>query len=131
MDQQRLVKPVRVGASACVSSTLERESGVSDLWFLIMATVTEEVAPAVAQEPAPEEAKGVMETPEKVEEGKKPEEGVEGKKAAAEKEKKARKPRSRKPKSAGPHHPPYFEVSKDRSRLVVRSDDHAWSVDGF
>lgn len=104
---------------------------MSDLWFLIMATVTEEVAPAVAQEPAPEEAKGVMETPEKVEEGKKPEEGVEGKKAAAEKEKKARKPRSRKPKSAGPHHPPYFEVSKDRSRLVVRSDDHAWSVDGF
>ena len=77
-----------------------------------MATVTEEVAPAVAvvEEPAPEKAeegKEVVETPEKAEEG------GEGKKAAAEKEKKARKPRSRKPKSAGPHHPPYFEVSKD------------------
>jgi len=76
-----------------------------------MATVTEEVAPAVAvvEEPAPdkaEEGKEVVETPEKAE-------GGEGKKAAAEKEKKARKPRSRKPKSAGPHHPPYFEVSKD------------------
>ena len=91
----------------------ERESGVSDLRFLIMATVTEEVAPAVAvaEEPTPEKAKEVVEMPEKVEEGKKPEEG-EGAKAA-EKEKKARKPRSRKPKSAGPHHPPYFEVSKD------------------
>jgi histone H1/5 len=81
-----------------------------------MATVTEEVAPAVAvaEEPAPKE---VVETPEKVEEGKKPDED-EGKKAA-EKEKKARKPRSRKPKSAGPHHPPYFEVSKDS--LVLSS----------
>lgn len=86
-----------------------------------MATVTEEVAPVVtvSEEPAPEAAKEVVEKPE---EGKKPdEEGDERKKAdpAAEKEKKARKPRSRKPKSAGLHHPPYFEVSKDAVVVVV------------
>nr|ACG32462.1 histone H1 [Zea mays] len=80
-----------------------------------MATVTEEVAPVVtvSEEPAPEAAKEVVEKPE---EGKKPdEEGDERKKAdpAAEKEKKARKPRSRKPKSAGLHHPPYFEMIKE------------------
>jgi hypothetical protein len=95
-----------------------------------MATAIEEVAPAVAGAPAPEKVDEVkeaaaVETPEKVEEAPKPAEG-EGKKAEegeekkaeegeakkAEEGKKARKPRSRKPKSAGPHHPPYFEMIK-------------------
>ncbi|KAG2609157.1 hypothetical protein PVAP13_4KG127310 [Panicum virgatum] len=88
-----------------------------------MATAAEEAAPAVAVAPAPEKVAEVkeaaaVETPEKVEEAPKPAEG-EGKKAEdgeekkAEAGKKARKPRSRKPKSAGPHHPPYFEMIKE------------------
>jgi len=82
-----------------------------------MATASEEVAPAVAvdEAPAPEKVAEVteaaaVETPEKVEEAPKPEDGEEKK---AEAGKKARKPRSRKPKSAGPHHPPYFEMIKE------------------
>lgn len=72
-----------------------------------MSTVTEEAAPAVAVEaPAPEKVDEVKEAP-KPEEGEAPraEEG-EGKKAE-------KKPRKRKPKSAGPHHPPYFEMIKE------------------
>ncbi|KAL6606283.1 hypothetical protein ACP70R_041936 [Stipagrostis hirtigluma subsp. patula] len=75
-----------------------------------MATATEEAAPAVgveapAPEPVQEKVAEVKETGEvKVEEAPKPE-GGEGKKA--------RKPRSRKPKSAAPHHPPYFEMIKE------------------
>jgi len=99
-----------------------------------MATAAEEVAPAVAVAPAPEKVAEVkeaaaVETPEKVEEAPKPAEG-EGKKAEdgeekkAEAGKKARKPRSRKPKSAGPHHPPYFEVSQDSSLSFV-----VWLID--
>jgi len=91
-----------------------------------MATASEEVAPAVAvaEAPAPEKVAEVteavaVETPEKVEEAPKPakdeakkaEEGEE--KKAEEGKKKARKPRSRKPRSAGPHHPPYFEMIKE------------------
>jgi histone H1/5 len=75
-----------------------------------MATVTEEAAPAVAAEKVDE----VKETP-KPEEGEAPraEEGQEGKKAEdGEGTKAEKKPRKRKPKSAGPHHPPYFEVSE-------------------
>ncbi|CAL5045499.1 unnamed protein product [Urochloa decumbens] len=78
-----------------------------------MATATEEVAPAVAvaDAPAPEKVEevkeaGAVEAPKPAaEEGKKAEEGKEAKKA--------KKPRSRKPKSAGSHHPPYFEMIKE------------------
>jgi histone H1/5 len=62
-----------------------------------MATVTEEAAPAVAAEKVDE-----------VKEAPKPEEGE----APRAEEGEGKKPRKRKPKSAGPHHPPYFEVSE-------------------
>uniref|UniRef100_A0A0D3GCD0 H15 domain-containing protein n=1 Tax=Oryza barthii TaxID=65489 RepID=A0A0D3GCD0_9ORYZ len=89
-----------------------------------MATATEEVAAAAAaagEAPPPpplavvEEVKEAVEAP-KPEEAPKAEEGEE-KKAEGEKEKekakKERKPRARKPRSAGPHHPPYFEMIKE------------------
>jgi histone H1/5 len=60
-----------------------------------MATVTEEAAPAVAAEKVDE-----------VKEAPKPEEGE----APRAEEGEGKKPRKRKPKSAGPHHPPYFVV---------------------
>ncbi|RCV20003.1 hypothetical protein SETIT_4G020700v2 [Setaria italica] len=89
-----------------------------------MATATEEVAPVVAEVPAPEKVEevkeaGAVEAPEKVEEEPKPaaEEGKKAEEADGKKpeevEKKVKKPRSRKPKSAGPHHPPYFEMIKE------------------
>jgi histone H1/5 len=78
-----------------------------------MATVVgEEAAPAVAVEvQAPEKAAEVKEAP-------KPEEGQgkvedQGKKADEGDQKAEKKPRKRKPKSAGPHHPPYFEMIKE------------------
>ncbi|KAF8662188.1 hypothetical protein HU200_056385 [Digitaria exilis] len=87
-----------------------------------MATATEEAAPAVVVAPAPEKVDevkeaGAVEAPEKMEEAPKP--AAQGKKAEdgeakkAEEVKKTKKPRSRKPKSAGPHHPPYFEMIKE------------------
>ncbi|KAF7045985.1 hypothetical protein CFC21_055045 [Triticum aestivum] len=89
-----------------------------------MATVMEEAA-AKAVVGAGEKAEAVA-TPEKVDEvkqagaggeemevaggeAKKAEEGGEVKKAEGEE----KKPRSRKPRSAGPHHPPYFEMIKE------------------
>jgi histone H1/5 len=89
-----------------------------------MATVVgEEAAPAVAVEvQAPEKVAEVKEAPkpeegEKEVEAPKPEEGQgkvedQGKKADEGDQKAEKKPRKRKPKSAGPHHPPYFEVSE-------------------
>jgi histone H1/5 len=109
-----------------------------------MATVTEEVvavpavgageAEAVMEEKA-EEAKEAGAVENKVEElkdagaveekeaitdeemlerdARKPEEGEQG-------TAKAKKPRSRKPRSEGPQHPPYFEVSK-RDALTWRA----------
>ncbi|KAF8732745.1 hypothetical protein HU200_015081 [Digitaria exilis] len=88
-----------------------------------MATATEEAAPAAVVAPAPDKVDevkeaGVVEAAEKVEEAPMPaaEEGKkteDGETKKAEEGKKARKPRSRKPKSAGPHHPPYFEMIKE------------------
>jgi histone H1/5 len=88
-----------------------------------MATVTEEavaVPAAGAGEPVAVMEEKVVEmkeagaVEEKVEEAKEAGAG-EAKKPDAEVEQgtaKAKKPRSRKPRSEGPHHPPYFEVSK-------------------
>uniref|UniRef100_A0A0D9WLD6 H15 domain-containing protein n=1 Tax=Leersia perrieri TaxID=77586 RepID=A0A0D9WLD6_9ORYZ len=82
-----------------------------------MATATEEVVAAGEAAPVVEEVK---EAPV-VEEEKKAEEEVvvekkgegEGDVKVEEKTKKERKPRVRKPRSAGPHHPPYFEMIKE------------------
>ncbi|KAF0902358.1 hypothetical protein E2562_016204 [Oryza meyeriana var. granulata] len=80
-----------------------------------MATATDEAPPVVEEKV--EDVKEAVEAP-KVEEAPKAEEGeVEEKKAEGEgekeKAKKERKPRARKPRSAGPHHPPYFEMIKE------------------
>ncbi|XP_048544583.1 histone H1-like [Triticum urartu] len=88
-----------------------------------MATLTEEVA-AAAVVGAGEKAEAVA-TPEKVDEVKEAGAGGEEMEVAGGEAKKAeeeqgeqgketeKKPRSRKPRSAGPHHPPYFEMIKE------------------
>jgi histone H1/5 len=76
--------------------------------------VEEKVKDAGAVEEKVEEEKEAITDEEMLErDARKPEEGEQG-------TAKAKKPRSRKPRSEGPHHPPYFEVSK-RDALIWRA----------